>query len=225
MDESFCPREEDVSYSLQNHCLQGKETNLSWFKKGGVVEEQCCEIIQQIDAIANSQGAQVSLYFSFWTVFLCLSMSLHGLGVGWPHRTNTHHSCILEPSGKELFLVTDQPINWLHLVPYPSLAVSFGPGVMSSRANLATSTCSLWGWRGKNFPEEEILRQKDREWGSLWCRGGRRAEDHRGIRRCFTFPLEETCINGPTVCVQKDFEALGTEFCRWKLIVHLVFLT
>ena len=129
-------------------------------------------------------------------------MSLHGLRFGWPHRTNTHHSCILEPSGKELFLVTDQPINWLHLVPCPSLAVSFGLGVVSSRANLAASTCSLWDWRGKNF-QEGILSWKDRQWGlygAEWEEGQSITEVLGGILHS---PLEDTCINGPTVCVKR----------------------
>ena len=45
IDELWCPKEEGMSYSLQNHCLQGRETYLSEFKKGKVVEEQCCKII------------------------------------------------------------------------------------------------------------------------------------------------------------------------------------
>lgn len=56
--ELQCLGEEGMSYSLQNHCLQERETCLrsfKWQKKRGVVEkEQCCKVMQSTDAFVKS---------------------------------------------------------------------------------------------------------------------------------------------------------------------------
>lgn len=76
-------------------------------------------------------------------------------------------------------------------MPCPSLAVRFGPGVVSSRANLAASTHSLWCWRVKKFPEEEIQSQKDRQPGLGGTVEGK-GQSTPKVLGSFSSPLEGT---------------------------------
>lgn len=87
---------------------------------------------------------------------------------------------------------------------HPSLGVSIGTGVVSSRANLAAGICSLWGWRGKNFPEEESLSWKDRQEGLCGAvHGWEMDRVPLSLRKSFIIPFGEDFVNGPIESMPK----------------------
>lgn len=153
-------------------------------------------------------------------VHVLVHVPVHGLEV-WMTSQNTHHSCILESSGKELLLVTDQPVSyWSHIHLWESVLAQewCHPGQTWQQL-------LLMGMEREEFPrrgESELEGQAGR---LVRCIGGRGRVPPSPRRSCI-FPSGEDLCKWPNrFCVKKGCEAFRTEFCRRKPIGHLVFLT
>lgn len=148
-------------------------------------------------------------------------MSLHGLRFRWSRGNKTYHLRVLESAGKDLLLVTVWPISssscHIHLC--------IGPGVLLSRASLDYSTCSCEAREGRSFQKRKVWAgRKGREACVVVKRQRGRAQ--QSPRSSFILPFGKGPWKWPhKVHVKKDCEAFRTEFCRRKLIAHLVFLT